>query len=108
MSDEFIICYHCGAKNASSSFACYACAKALPQRSSVVQDEPKKENETIECEISVCDICRAIGRDRDSMGIACLGCKHNPNYSRDIGCGCVFIILLVLVSSLFRAFPPMG
>jgi hypothetical protein len=96
VSEELKECHHCGTKNAISSFSCYACGKPLPE----IPSEPleaEKEDIEIKATLSICDICRAIGAHRNSLGSRCVRCQYNPNRWRDLGCGCLFAIILFII-----------
>ena len=103
MSDDLKVCIRCGAQNALSSWTCYACGRALPQDRSKDEEVEEEKEEKVEVELSVCDICRSIGRDRSSIGSRCFGCQHNPHNTRDIGCGCVIILFLAIFIGILKA-----
>ena len=97
MSDDLKVCSRCGAQNALSSWTCYACGRALPQDCSKGEEVEEEKEEKVEVELSVCDICRSIGRDRSSMGSRCFGCQHNPYRTQNTGCGCIIILFLAII-----------
>ena len=106
MSDELTTCNHCGAKNAPSSFSCYSCMKPLPGKDDIHQNNVKAEQEeetVIEITITMCTVCRLMGKDRDERGSKCWGCAHNPDSNRDIGCGCLFLAVLVFTMLILMA-----
>ena len=110
MDEKLVECVHCGTKNSSSSLSCYACGKSLEptEPDSVDVDDQKqpeddKECESQEVELSVCDLCRLLGQDHDTFGSHCTGCKNNPHRWRDTGCGCLFVIVLVILLAILEA-----
>ena len=109
---SFIECKYCGAKNSFSSISCYACGRSLPPPApdNAISKEPEstlendEKSEAVEIELSACELCKMLGRDKDSMGLdECMGCKHNPNMNRDIGCGCLFLIVLLILLGVLNA-----
>ena len=110
MNEKLVECVHCGTKNSSSSLSCYACGKSLePTEPDSVdvedrkQSEDDKDCEAQEIELFVCDLCRLLGRDHDTFGSHCLGCKNNPHRWRDAGCGCLFVIAFMILLAFLEA-----